>query len=111
MKLSTLCAGLFLFGALAGCSGDGGAGSSTCASFCGTLSDCGYSLTSGDCSSECASQLAEASSISGACRDAAEAEAQCVGALSCEDLELWLEEPPDYPCSAEEAATDVACNS
>ena len=120
MKLAALCGGLFLLGALAGCGGsssdDSGAGGSrgtsgtACESFCGTLSSCGYGLMSGDCLSQGQSQSQVASGISSACRAAADAQARCVGGLSCEQVEDWLDEPPNYPCSAEEAATDAACN-
>jgi len=120
MKLATLFPGLFLLGALAGCggsssddSGGGGTGDrseTVCESFCGTLSECGFGLMSGDCLSQCQSRSQTASGISSACRAAAEAEGRCVGALSCEELEDWIDEPPNYPCSAEDAAANAACN-
>ena len=120
MKLAAFCASLFLLGALTGCGdastdggGTGGSGnpsSTVCESFCGTLSECGYGLMSGDCLPQCQSRSQEASNISSACREAADAEGRCVGALSCEQLQDWIDEPPNYPCSAEDMAASVACN-
>ena len=109
MKLTLLCAGLFLCGVVAGCGSDGSSGT-PCGAFCGTLSECGFSLTSGECLPECDSRSQEASSISSACRAAADAIAVCVGGLSCEGLQDWIDEPPGYPCSAEETAAGAACN-
>ena len=121
MKPTLFCAGLFLLGVLIGCgdastdgSGGGGSGNGSgtpCESFCGTLSDCGFGLTSGDCLPECESRSQEASSISSECRAAADAIGVCVGGLSCAGLEDWIDEPPGYPCSAEDMAADAICNS
>lgn len=112
MKAATWLCAVALCGALAGC-GDDGTGTSVagvCESYCATLDECGYGLNSGPCQSTCESQAQTAASISSACGSAASAEGRCIGALSCEALEVWVDDGPDAPCQAEDAATDAACN-
>ena len=123
MQQTMFCPGLFLLvvlGSLAGCGdastdGGGAGGSRTpsgtpCEAFCGTLSECGFGLMSGDCLPQCQARSQAASDISSACRQAGDAEGQCVGGLSCEQLDDWIDEPPNYPCSAEDVAANAACN-
>ncbi len=112
MNAATWLGAFVLCGALSGC-GDDDAGSTVagvCESFCATLDGCGYGLMSGPCQSECESDAQDAASISSACASAATAEGRCIGALSCEGLEAWIDDGPDAPCQAEDAATDAACN-
>ncbi|MEM7436843.1 MAG: hypothetical protein AAF436_16945 [Myxococcota bacterium] len=102
---------LVVLGVLALSCGDS-SGDSSCNSFCNVAAQCGGEDRA-ECVSTCVSNAAEAETISEACLAAFLGRTGCVGGLTCQQAEAWLDEvPPDsYPCRDEDIAVDQDCFS
>lgn len=110
MKAASWLGAFVLCGALWGCGGDdsGSSASALCEDYCAKVDECGYSQAS--CLSSCEEDAQTAASISGACATAVAAEGRCIADLSCERFDDWVDDTPDSPCQAEDAASISACN-
>ncbi|MGB5809762.1 MAG: hypothetical protein WBG86_04475 [Polyangiales bacterium] len=109
MKQRPWYLGFVILALIASCGGSSGA-ADACESFCATLDECGFGLFSGPCDTECAVAVQASAEVSNACANAFQAEGECVGALSCAQLEAWIDDTPDSPCVAEDAAVTAACS-
>jgi hypothetical protein len=113
--------GVFVMMMAAGCGdsagdGTGGSGGSpmaltTCEGFCTLAIDCGFLNDNGTCVGVCEDDIRGARNFAAACGDRLEERYECLVDLSCDELDDWNDEVPagNFPCSAEESATDVAC--
>ena len=101
-----------LCGVLAmGCNGsDGGGGGSgnNCAAACEVIVPC-FNDTVQSCLAQCEGNIQEANDVSAACGTAVNNLAGCLGGLSCEQANAWLDEIPadSFPCKAQEDAVDA----
>lgn len=81
-----------------------------CSPWCAVVDDCTEASFS-ECMSACAEESSQARAISSECAYAVRDQNVCLGELTCEEFEAWLEEiPPDgYPCKGADDGRENAC--
>jgi hypothetical protein len=83
-----------------------------CSSWCAVVEEC-TEVSFSDCMGGCADEISQARAISSECVNAVRDQNVCLGALTCSELQSWVEEvPPDaYPCRGADDGVDDACGS
>ena len=86
-----------------GCQGD----DTNCRAGCEVVSSC-TTQSYQSCLDECEADYEEASNFSPSCAAAVNDLAACVGGLTCEEVNAWLEQAPadSYPCRDQQIARD-----
>lgn len=83
-----------------------------CGAFCAKLVECNPGSSTQECLSECNGFAQQFQRVSADCLAAYTSVNTCVGGLTCEQGEAWVDEiPPDsYPCKAQDDALEAVCN-
>jgi hypothetical protein len=83
---------------------------SACSPWCAVVDECTEASFS-DCMNGCMEESSQARVISSECANAVRDQNVCLGALTCTELDAWLEEAPpnEYPCKAADDGVYNAC--